>query len=261
MVHALAGPDYRVVVVGPFAIASRTHGEAAMRTIGDGLASYLDYYVAAYDIPRPPHLVTVYLAEHGQELRELAERVHGIGISGMSIGYSFRDDLSMVGIIPGTIFGTLAHELFHLTVRRDFGDVPPWLDEGMAALFEVSRAQPDGSIRGIPNWRGPVLRQFWGQRPTIERLVSADWRAFEAEEQEWDPVNQAANHATARYFVLYLQDHGLLPQVLDAFRQRDALALRGEPAEDAVSTLERSTGRSAAALDSAFAEWFQGLRH
>jgi len=259
MVHRLVGEDYQVVVEGPFVLASGGHPEAAMREIGRGLTQYLEFFVRAYDIPRPPHLVTVYLAAGGEELRRIAERVHGIGISSMSIGYSFRDDLSMVGIIPGTTYGTLAHELFHLMVRRDFGDVPPWLDEGMAALFEVSRAQPDGSIRGIPNWRGPVLRQFWDQRPALAELVSADWRAFEAEQQDWDPVRQAVNHATARYLVLYLQDTGRLHEVLTAFRSRDALAVRGTPAEDAVLTLERAVGKPVAELDGEFAAWFQAL--
>ena len=54
-----------------------------------------------------------YRAGEVAKMREVAERVHGIGVSPSSIGYSFRDDLSMVGIIPGEIYGTLAHELAH----------------------------------------------------------------------------------------------------------------------------------------------------
>jgi hypothetical protein len=258
-VQQLAGTDYRVLSEGPFTMASRSHTEEGMREVGRGLAGYLGFYASEYGMPRPPHQVTVYLASSGEELRQIADRAHGIGISRMSIGYSFRDDLSMVGIVPQTTYGTLAHELFHLMVRRDFGDVPPWLDEGMAALYEVSRAQPDGSIRGIPNWRGPVLRQLWHLRPAVADLVRADWGAFEAAQNDWEPARQAANHATARYLVLFLQDKGLLVPVYRAFRERDALREVGDPADDVVTTFERAVGQSAKAVDGEFAAWFQGL--
>lgn len=216
---ARAGPGYRAVAEGGFVVASRTHSEEQMRAIARGLERYLSFFVAAYGMTRPPHLVTTYLTPDAKELSKIAKQVHGIGVSGMSIGYSFRDDLSMVGIIPREVYGTLAHELFHLMVRRDFGDVPPWLDEGMAALYEVSRVRGDGSIRGIPNWRGPVLRELWGMRPSIAEVVRADWRAFEAE-GAGEPVRQAANHAMARYLVLFLQERGKLPAVFEAFRAR-----------------------------------------
>jgi hypothetical protein len=258
-VRQLAGPGYRVEAHGAFVLASRGHTSGQLAALAAGLGRYVDFYVRAYGIPRPPRLITVYLAENGAEMREIAERVHGIGVSPSSIGYSFRDDLSMVRIIPGEIYGTLAHELFHLLVRRDFGDVPPWLDEGMAALYEVSQVQADGEVRGLPNWRGDVLRTVWFARPSVAELVGADWQAFEAQIGESDPVRQAANHATARYFVLYLQDHGLLGDVYRAFRARDAAAERGEPAAQAVQRIESVTGMPVDQLDARFAAWFQAL--
>jgi hypothetical protein len=260
-VGQLAGPAYRALAEGAFVVASRTHAEAQMREIARGLTRYLEFYAATYGMPRPPHLVSVYLTSDGTEMRELAQRVHGIRVSRASIGYSFRDDLSMVGIIPQQTYGTMAHELFHLMVRRDFGDVPPWLDEGMAALYEVSRVEPDGRIRGTPNWRGPVLQQTWTNRPSVAELVRADWLAFEARSQADEPVRQAANHAAARYLILHLQERGLLPAVYRAFRERDALRAGGDPGEDAVATLERAVGRPAAALDEEFVAWFRDLRH
>ena len=87
-----------------------------------------------------------------------------------SIGYSFQPNMSRVAVIPSTTIGTLAHELFHLMVRNDFGDIPPWMDEGMAALYEVSRIRGT-MIAGIPNWRGTVLERFWDIRPSVEDLV------------------------------------------------------------------------------------------
>jgi hypothetical protein len=261
LVARLSGDGYRAVAEGAFVLASRTHTEPGMREIARGLTRFLDFYAETFGIPRPPHLISVYLARDEASMRQLAERVHGLGLSRMSIGYSFRDDLSMVGIIPGEIYGTLAHELFHLMVRRDFGDVPPWLDEGLAALYEVSRIGPDGRIRGVPNWRGPVLKELWWHRPAIGDLVRADWRAFEAADGEGEPIRQAANHATARYFLLHLQERGLLVDVYRAVRERNAVSGSGDPGMDAVAALERVTGRSVSELDTEFSAWFEGLRH
>ena len=35
--------------------------------------------------------------------------------------------------------------------RNNFGDIPPWLDEGMASLYEVSEVSGN-HILGLPNW-------------------------------------------------------------------------------------------------------------
>ena len=63
-------------------------------------------------------------------LRQIARTLHGIRLPEEAIGYTFRNDMSVSGLIQSPRrTGTLAHELFHLLVRNDFGDVPPWLDE------------------------------------------------------------------------------------------------------------------------------------
>jgi hypothetical protein len=248
---------FRVVAHGPFVIASQHHDVAGMTAIADGLAAFLAFFQQAFGMSAPEHLITIYLTADAHELRDLAARVHGIGVALQSIGYSFRNDQSMVGIIPGRIYGTLAHELFHLLVRRDFGDLPPWLDEGYAALYEVSERRPDGSIRGVDNWRGEVLRIFWGQRPSLANLLRADWRAFEAEGDNVE--RQAANHATARYFALYLQERGKLRDVFHALRERPLPETNDLPADDVVRHIERVLGDPIAQVDTAFVAWFRSL--
>lgn len=255
----LAGAgNYRVLARGPFVLASRTHDAAGMREIADGLGAFLSFFQQAFGMPAPRHFLTVYLTPSSGEMVRLANRIHGIGLAPQAIGYSFRNDMSMVGIIPGQIYGTLAHELFHLMVRRDFGDLPPWLDEGYAALFEVSRRQPDGRVLGIDNWRGEVLETLWQLRPSIEELLRANWEAFEA--QGDDVARQAANHATARYFALYLQERGRLIDVYRSFRDRTLLEITGSPEDDAVRRIESILGRDIEAVDEDFADWFRQLR-
>lgn len=255
----LAKPGgYSVHSRGGFVVASRHHDAAAAYYIADALTQYLDFFRSAFDMPAPTHLITVYLASDADELRSIAEHVHGIGVADQSIGYSFRNDLSMVGIIPGRSYGTLAHELFHLMVRQDFGDLPPWLDEGYAALYEVSRMDGDGTIEGLENWRGEVLRTFWNLRPPLDDLLRADWRAFEAE--GYDVEVQAATHATARYFALFLQQRGALGDVYTSFRDRPLLELTAGPGEDGVRRIETLLGSSIDDIDTEFTAWFETLR-
>src|SRR4029453_12868338 len=115
-----------------------------------------------------------------------------------SIGYSFSADQSMVGWADGKAYGTFAHELFHVMVRGNFGDIPPFLDEGMAALYEVSGFE-QGRAAGVRNARGAPLRKNWGDPPGIKALVQMNRAALDAVAGPSDAGGssgkQAAKHA------------------------------------------------------------------
>ena len=90
-------------------------------------------------------------------------------------------------------------------------------------------------------------------RPSVEELVRADWPTFDALTEGVD--QQAVNHATARYFALYLQQQGVLARVYTTFRAQDLSDLGPSPGDDAVRLLQRATGRSPAALEADFRSW------
>lgn len=249
------GSEFTTTTTTSFVLGSAAHDENALNAVGDHLQNLLQFYVSEYELTQPEHLITVYLVPSVWQMRELAEEIHGLRLAGHSIGYSMRDDLSMVGVIPGKIYGTLAHELFHLIVRRDFGDIPAWMDEGMAALYEVSGVTEEG-VRGLPNWRGPVLQRFWSLRPSIESLVGMDWQSFENSENDFESTQQMANHATARYFVLFLQERGRLVDVFKAFQDRSVTSSASDPADDAARLLASVLGRPLEEVDRDFAAWF-----
>ncbi|WP_310393430.1 hypothetical protein [Hymenobacter sp.] len=230
------------------------HPQAALERIGAELESYLRFYRRAYRMETPPQFLTVYVAASADQLRRIAEIQHGIRITDGAIGYSFQNDLSLAAAVPYAGQGTLQHELFHLLARVNFGDIPPWLDEGMAALYEVSATGPAG-IRGLPNWRGRVLYEFGAHpvlnRPwkalsgslkgepdlalkrTIAELMAMPWDQFDGYAENLSPTEehgpkgaltlqeQAYNHALARYFALFLQEKGCLPAVYQKFRQQE----------------------------------------
>lgn len=166
----------------------------------------------------PDTLLTAYLVPSVYALRQLAGELHGIRTSARIIGYSIAADASLAAVVPATTTGTLHHELTHLALRRTLTDAPPWLDEGLAALYEVS-AQRGDRVVGLPNWRGQVMRIYAEYLPAREELLGMDWASFDG-----GPFGGGPRHAAARYFVLFLQERGWLPAVVRAHRERDPFA-------------------------------------
>jgi hypothetical protein len=229
-----------------------------LKRVGESLEQYLQFFVSEYGMRRPSSLITVYFAADRSQLRDLARRLHGIDLAPGSIGYSFPADQSMVGWADGKAYGTFAHELFHVMVRGNFGDIPPFLDEGMAALYEVSGFERGRAV-GVSNWRGALLSKSWAERPRIRELVQMNRSAFDDDTRSSDAGaggRQAANHATARYLMLYLQERGELLPVYKAFRNRK---VNDRPAAQGGALVESVLGRSLDAVDAEFAEWFRKL--
>lgn len=249
------GPRNMVQQMAPAASPSAEE----LKRAGESLEQYLQFFVSEYGMRPPPFLITVYFAADRSQLRELARKLHGIDLAPGSIGYSFPADQSMVGWADGKAYGTFAHELFHVMVRGNFGDIPPFLDEGMAALYEVSGFE-QGRAVGVSNWRGALLRKFWAERPGIKDLVQMNRGALDdvggGPEAGGASGKQAANHATARYLMLYFQERGELLPVYKAFRSRK---VNDRPAAQGVELLEAVLGRSLGTVDTEFAEWFGRL--
>jgi len=280
----LVGASYDVLASSNFVVASAgDHSRADLRDISVLLEQFMGFYVSAFDMRYPEYLVTVYLLPDVNSMRVLAEDLHGIKVNANSIGYAFRDDLSILGVIPGRTIGTLAHELFHVMVRDRYGDSPPWLDEGVASLYEVSNVSgkylPTGrddtgpatpplvgnefAIRGVPNWRGCVIRNLWLERlgptvvrPTITDMVTMDWQEFNSVGSE-EVAQQAMHHATARYLTLYLQDQGKLFEIFTDFTQRDPFELKRSVDADALERIQSHLGNDLEQADVEFEQWLR----
>jgi len=131
-----------------------------------------------------------------------------------------------------------------------------WMDEGLAALYEVSMLTP-GGIVGVDNWRRRVLQEVWTHRPSVGALVRMTSGAFANEPKDFELERQAANHAMARYLMLYLQERGTLAPLYRAFRDRDVDRLAGDPGDEAVRLVEAVVGLPVADLDRDFERWFR----
>jgi hypothetical protein len=257
-----AMPGAKTRIYSRFVIISKSnHTDADLIDANRLLERYLDFFVQNYEMRASQDYIFVYLVPSIDHLQELASRHHGMDLSFGTIAYSFRDDLSLAAVIPGRLYGSLFHELFHLTARTNFGDIPTWLDEGIAALYEVSVAA-DGGFRGVPNWRGKVLERFRNQLPSVRELIrqdnpaladADDRRSREATEEL--ETERAIFAATARYFALYLQERRALYRTYTAVRNFSASEQFTGTAAGVIRLVERSTGRPIDALNADFRGW------
>jgi hypothetical protein len=102
--------------------------------------------------------------------------------------------------------GTLVHEMVHPYIDANLPDAPPWVNEGMASLYEHVR-EKDGRIYGNLNWRLPGLQSALAADdvPSFKWLTSQSTDEFYGE----DP---GTNYSQSRYLCYYLQEKGLLRQ-------------------------------------------------
>ena len=217
----------RVSVIGRYAfVTAAGQTDAQLGIIARDLDRYIGFLEREYQIAPPPSYLTIYLQPDIASLKRTADRIHGLDVSMSALGYAYQDDLSTVAFVRGTQSGTLLHELFHLLVRRSFGDIPQWLDEGMASLYEVSTYNAERQL-GLPNWRSRVLRNGLEFSPKLANVIASPWFGFDMTGPDATPgfvapvERMAINLATARYFALYLQEKGKLADVYRAFRARD----------------------------------------
>ncbi len=259
-------PDFSVESYRHFVIASSSRQtKEQMNDISETLENYITFLSKEYGFTDFKNYITIYLVPSVADFRQLAKKIHGLDVSQATIGYAFREDLSVVGVIPGKTIGTLLHELFHLAVRQDFGDIPQWLDEGIASLYEVSSAEGI-SFRGKPNWRGRVLKDLWNHRPTLQELVSSPWFPFDLPEiydnhtgDKPSVRKQAAHMAMARYFVLYLQEKKKLNDVFTRVRDTSIDNIGTDARKHAIKIIEDSIGQPLASVHADFEKWFRDV--
>jgi len=162
--------------------------------------------------------------------------------------YMSRERKMVMNISTGT--GTLAHELVHPLLSEDFPGVPSWFNEGFASLFEQS-GDRKGKMVGFVNWRLPKLRQLL----KINKGVALADLMKTTTEQFYGEDERGVHYATARYFCLYLQDHGLLIPFFKEFKAAAADDPTG------AKSLQKVTGKTPAELEPIWRDWVLGLRY
>ena len=114
------------------------------------LEKALNFFSKNYSLSKPEYLITVHIVPP-ELTKEISESIYEIELPVGVIGYSWINDFSIFGVIRNgsSATGTLKHELFHIIVKNEFHDIPVWLEEGLASLYEESHFVND-SLIGVP---------------------------------------------------------------------------------------------------------------
>jgi len=253
-------PDHaRVKVIGRYGFVTFSgHSDAELQTIATLLERYSTFLSNEYGLAPPEDYISIYLSPDISRLTQAAEKIHHLGISPSTLGYAYPEDYSVSAAVTGTGVGTVLHELFHLNLRLTYGDMPQWLDEGIASLYEVSR-RSGSTWEGLPNWRGKLLAVPAAERPSLREVIASPWFDFDGVSGGAAiSTAQARQLALARYFALYLQTRGLLDDTFRAFRDRE-VGSADDPALQAVQMVEGIAG-PLSTLEPAFWQWFDGIK-
>lgn len=220
------------------------------------------FFMRYYGLRAPDKAITVYILRNQAALRQAAQTVHGIQLPDANIGYSNLGDLSLLGLGDETHLGTLYHELFHLMVRTDVGDIPPFLDEGLASLYAVSRWEGDKLMGDHRPWRLDELREASQSSdpllriPALDKLLNYSWAEFDGQETK-NVCQVAVNYSLSNFVMIYLQEKNLLQAVVTAFKNRPFALTDTAVAKNAVQIFEEVVKDSVAAFSSKLNDWFR----
>jgi len=200
---------------------------------------------------KPERPIAVYLFRDKRTYEDYCVRRYG---EKPSTPYGFFQPTErklVMNIATGS--GTLVHELVHPLLAADFPSVPPWLNEGMASLYEMCQITSD-RIVGCVNWRLPYLQE------AVEKKTLIPLRDLVAMPTGEFYRRYSVPYAESRYLCMYLQEKDLLVRFYKAFR---AAAKEADPAKkDATgaATLEAVTGKKLEDLQAEWLAWVATLR-
>lgn len=240
--------SFTVVSEPPFVVAGNLPPEELAACIAGSVVRPAETMWKSYFEARPKRPIRVFLFAGDASYRRWAKRLFGEEDL-PHFGYCRGDGELVMNISTGT--GTLVHELTHALIAPDFPDVPAWLNEGLASLHEQCRVGRERII-GLTNWRLPALQAALAKdevRPLRELITARDFRG----------ELEGLNYAQARYFVMYMQQRGLLRGFYREYRtlhEKEAAARReGEDVPEAPLDVRVVEGLFEREIDEVDADW------
>ncbi len=241
-------------IVDEFAVTTSSSDKSRAIGIGRCLQAYTPPLKKQFEIEPSAYMVTIYTADSARQVYEYASRLHGLGLPQGVVAYSVPEDVSLSGVGYPDACGSLAHELVHLLIKRNFPVSPAWLEEGLAS--QVAVAMPETNrFKFAWSWRDDTLSQNFGLRPSVAELLETPWTRFSAVGY-FEVPRAAAIQAMAAVFIRYLDVKGKLPDVYFAVRdQHFSPDLSGYKSYREI--VEEKIGQNVEQIDADFAEWFQ----
>ena len=199
----LPGPGFSIVLVPPFVVIG-DESPSVVRERADGVVRWtMDRLKKDFFAEDPTEILDVWVFKNRTSyLKNTWTLFHERPDTPFGY-YSDTHHALVMNIGPGA--GTLVHELVHPYMEANFAHYPPWLNEGLASLYERPSEDATGHIRGLVNWRLPVLQEAVKNNrvPALRALMSMNEATFYGDDSD-------INYAAARYLCYYLQEHGQL---------------------------------------------------
>jgi len=239
--------DFTIVRADPFLITGDIPAEQ-LHELTDGTvtrcsrALYNEFFVK-----RPDQVITIFLFRDDDSYRSRSQALFGAKPT-TKFGYYLAGEQALVmNIATGS--GTLVHEMVHPLMAVDFPRSPAWFNEGMGSLFEQCSVLPGPRLRGMVNWRLPILQKALGTEDYVplEELLRTS-------EREFYGSRQGVYYAQARYLLLYAQEQGLLRKLYTHFRDHVEKDPTGRQSLEAV--FEKPLDR----IESEWLSWVKTLR-
>lgn len=199
-------PDtFHVEVVAPFVLAAEISAGDAARYAESIRALSAQMRAELFDRD-PDHVVDVWLFADTASYRSGVRRLLADWPRTLNGFYSPKRHRVVVNLASGD--ATLAHEIAHPFIEASYPDLPAWVDEGVASLFENARGAGDS----LPRLQRALLAQ---KLPSVAALTAGTDGDFYA-----DP--RRLSYAQARSVMLFLHERALLPSYLSRLSRAGA---------------------------------------
>ncbi len=157
----------------------------------------------------PEAIIDIWLFKDNKSYYKYSKKIFSTGPT-TPYGFYLENEKALIMNIE-TGGGTLVHEIVHPFIRSNFPECPPWLNEGLASLYEQC-GERESHIYGYTNWRLKGLQSAIKENlvPSFEMLCTMDEDGFYLKDR-------GTNYAQARYLCYYLQEQGLLVKFYNDF--------------------------------------------
>jgi hypothetical protein len=217
------GPGLRTLVRPPFVLAGGP-GVDLEAKYKEVVLPTCDFLARQFFDQPPTQPVAILLFSDQASYRATAERLfYDRDVS--RFGYYKPGRRALLANLAGGD-AALRHELVHALMQADWPDAPPWLQEGLATMYESVRVVDCAAgcrWEPLPTWRLGILQQALrdGRVAPVRRLLHA---------QRLEGPEEAVAYAHACYLCVYLQQQGQLRSVYRSMRDNRTADRSGEQA-------------------------------
>lgn len=145
---------YDSVVQNNILLLTKSSNTSAQQHYQKGVKDFLNWYKTRYFAELESLPITIVFFESAWRAQEFVSDLYpnngGTEYHPFLGVFNPNDNLILATVTGG--YGTFLHELMHAMVHNDFVDVPAWLDEGMAMMYERSM-WTNSQLIPLPNWR------------------------------------------------------------------------------------------------------------